>query len=423
MKNRKYLHNEQSRPARWAAILILALAVGCNSSGDSEQGEEMEPTERFSASMVEDVMNEEVVRELRAERQILEESISESRRNAITNAVEQASPAIVNITVSGEMERRGVTLEEEILRLFSGQVPMQDFTNMASGFIISEDGLVVTNQHVIGSNAREIVITTTEGTRYQARQIGGDELTDIALLQIQSDEPFSYVEFSDSDEVIVGEWAIAVGNPFALFEDGQPAVTLGVVSAKNRDFRPDPNNPRVYLDMIQTDASINSGNSGGPLLNSEGKVIGVNTFIYTGGQSGGNIGIGFAIPSNRVEKIINQLLTTGRVLLDFDPGMEFETVDLPHITQYRIPPEPGLFITSINRDGPAFESGVMPGDVIYKIGSERVLSEMHGWALMREYDEGDTMRLELSRDGELYRTEMLLRKRALIEEEDVEGPD
>lgn len=163
--------------------------------------------------------------------------------------------------------------------------------------------------------------------------------------------------------------------------------------------------------MIQTDAAINRGNSGGPLLNSEGDVIGVNTFIFTGGTSDGFVGLSFAIPSNRVEIIINQLLTAGEVVLDYDPGMKFTSMTEQLIYRYRLPYLQGLLVTSVNKDGPAFECGVMPGDIILRIGEERIMSEMHAWAIMREYHEGDYMQLELWRDGNEYQTEMLLRKR------------
>ncbi|HBX67607.1 MAG TPA: hypothetical protein DEG32_16155, partial [Balneolaceae bacterium] len=223
---------------------------------------------------------------------------------------------------------------------------------------------------------------------------------------------FPYINFADSDEIMVGEWTIAMGNPFGLFSDGQPSVTVGVVSAKERDFRPDPKDPRVYVEMIQTDAAINHGNSGGPLVNSNGEVMGVNTFIYTGGTSGGFVGLGFAIPSNRVKKIIGQLKESGSVSLEYDPGMKFVPVTRQLIMQYpSIPRVLGLFVTEVNKSGPAYECGIMPGDVIVQIGDERVTSEMHAWALMREYVEGEEMSLHLVRDNKQYKTSMKLRKR------------
>ncbi len=343
------------------------------------------------------------------ERQI--ESISESRRNAITNAVEKASPAIVSITVT-ELQTGYDRSADPFFSFFFSRPVQREVQSMGSGFIISEDGLIVTNQHVASESAKTIKVSLADGEVYDAEVLGSDELADLALLQIISErEDFPTVKFAESDEVLVGEWAIAMGNPFGLFADGQPSVTVGVVSATKRDFKPDPNDHRVYMDMIQTDASINRGNSGGPLVNSDGEVIGVNTFIFTGGTSNGFVGLGFAIPSDRVIKIIDQLKESGSVSLDFDPGLEFTPMTRNLVYQYGLPPVPGLLVTSVNKDGPAYECGIMPGDIIIRIGEERVSSEMYAWALMREFEEGDTMVIQLHREGKDYEAEMTLRKR------------
>lgn len=339
-------------------------------------------------------------------------SIEISRRTAITNAVEKAGPAVVSITVT-ELQR-GYKREFDSFFFRYFDVPIQrEVQSVGSGFIISEDGLVVTNEHVASKNSKTIMVALSDGNKYEAELIGSDELADLSLLQIKGDrESFPYVKFADSDEIMVGEWTIAMGNPFGLFADGQPSVTVGVVSAKERDFRPDPQDPRVYVEMIQTDAAINRGNSGGPLVNSQGEVMGVNTFIFTGGTSSGFVGLGFAIPSNRVKKITNQLKESGTVSLDYDPGMKFVPVTRNLIMQYpNIPRVLGLFVTEVNKSGPAYECGIMPGDVIVEIGDERVTSEMHAWALMREYSEGEKMELHLVRDGKTYKTNMTLRKR------------
>jgi len=414
-----FFHKKNSAPD-FFVILLLVFAAACAETEEQQEysGETYSDTiGHFSATLIDEVLNNSnEPGEIREERIELSDAISYNRKNAITNAVERASPAVVSITVTEVVEGRG-SIQDEFIRHFFGHEISREFTNMGSGFIISEDGLVVTNQHVVGKNAKEIVAATLDGNTYDAELIGSDELTDLALLKLHTDEPLPFVKFTDSEDVIVGEWALALGNPFGLFEDGQPAVTVGVVSAKNRDFRPDPNNPRIYMDMIQTDAAINRGNSGGPLLNSEGEVIGVNTFIFTGGTSAGFVGLSFAIPSNRVERIINQLLTAGEVALDYDPGMKFTSMTEQLIYRYRLPYLQGLLVTSVNKDGPAFECGVMPGDIILRIGDERIMSEMHAWAVMREFDEGDNMKLEILRDGSEYQTEMLLRKRVKSDEE------
>ncbi|GAA5521658.1 trypsin-like peptidase domain-containing protein [Aliifodinibius salicampi] len=338
------------------------------------------------------------------------QNISQSRRTAITNAVEKVSPAVVSITVTEVVTRRGQAFSEFYNRFFS--VPMeQEVSSMGSGFIISKDGLVVTNQHVAGENAKKVMISLPEGSQYEAEVLGSDELADLTLLKMDADREFPAVEFGNSDSVIVGEWSLAVGNPFGLFKSARPSVTVGVVSAKNRDFRPNPNEPRVYMDMIQTDAAINRGNSGGPLVDSEGKVIGVNTFIFTGGTSSGFVGLGFAIPSNRVQKIIRQLELSGEVQLPFDPGFSTAEMTYQLAARYNLPAVTGLLVQSVNRDGPAFEAGIVPGDIILRIGDERIQSQMHAQALMREFSEGDSMQVELWRRGDRYETEIYLRQK------------
>lgn len=382
----------------------------CTPDGTSREGSRDVP---FSAADIEsstDAISSETETE---NTETLQDEIDTNRSNAITRAVENANSSVVSIMVTSQVQSSRYP-RDELLRYFFGDQIQRENTSMGSGFIISDDGLVVTNQHVVGNNPTEIMISTLDGSTYEAELMGSDELTDIALLKIQSDEPFPFIEFSDSDDVRVGEWAIALGNPFGLFEDGQPTVTVGVVSAKNRDFRPDPSNPRVYIDMIQTDASINMGNSGGPLLNSEGDVIGINTFIYTGGTGGGFVGLGFAIPSNRIDRIISQLLSSGSVVLDYNPGMEFTGMTEQIVYRYRLPYVQGLLVTSVNKDGPAYECGIMPGDIILKIGDERVVSEMHAWALLREYEEGEEMRIELLRENNRYETEMHLRQKVSV---------
>lgn len=338
-------------------------------------------------------------------------AIEASRETAITQAVRKVSPAVVSITVTEVVQGRPRITFDQYFQPFLSPGREREFSSMGSGFIISEDGLVVTNQHVVSRNAKKIMISLPGGAQYEAEIVGADDLADLALLKIQADRSFPYVTFGNSDEVMVGEWSLAIGNPFGLFENAQPSVTVGVISARNRDFRPDPQEPRVYMDMIQTDAAINRGNSGGPLIDSHGNVIGVNTFIFTGGTSSGFIGLGFAIPSNRVKKIIEQLAIEGEVRLSYDLGLSTTPMTYQLAAKFGLPAEMGLLVQSVNRDGPAFEAGIMPGDIILKIGDERVQSQMHAQALFREYEEGDTMRVEILRKSDRYEAEIMLRKK------------
>ncbi len=407
------------------AVLLSVLVAGCldkqshsqssnNSAVSEASGTSISPYsgDSMSASDSKVSVSAESGYQQRVENtQNPNEQINTSRQTAITRAVKKVSPAVVSITVT-EMVQGGRRLEfSEYYNRFVPVPIEREVSSMGSGFIISSDGLVVTNQHVANQQAKRVVVSLPDGSQYEAEVLGEDELADLALLRINADKAFPTVEFGNSDSVLVGEWSLAVGNPFGLFESAKPSVTVGVVSAINRDFRPNPNEPRVYMDMIQTDAAINRGNSGGPLVDSEGKVIGVNTFIFTGGTSGGNVGLGFAIPSNRVQKIIKQLSTTGEVTLSYDPG--FSTVEMTRqlVLKYNLPATRGLLVNSVNKDGPAFEAGIVPGDIILKIGKERIQSKMHAQALFREYQEGDSMRVELFRKGDRYETKMYLRKK------------
>jgi serine protease Do len=351
----------------------------------------------------------------------VDSTLMASRHNAITLAVARATDAVVSVTVT-EMAR---DYDQELIDRFFGNFYspgiLREYKSLGSGFIISEDGLVVTNQHVVGVNAVQVMVTLSNGESHKAEIIGIDELTDLSLLKINTDRPLPFMEFGNSDGIMVGEWCIAMGNPFGLFEDGTPTVTVGVVSAIDRDFRPNPRMPRVYSDMIQTDASINSGNSGGPLLNALGEVIGVNTFIFTVGTSDGFVGLGFAIPSNRVVRIIEQLRDSGIVLPRFDLGMELRNISFSDARQYYLPyvnNGNGVYVFSVNRDGPAYESGIMPGDIIWKLENQVIYSKNYYEALMRDYNEGDTVRVEIYRGGEnggLYEASVILKAKVLAE--------
>ncbi|MDX1671648.1 MAG: trypsin-like peptidase domain-containing protein [Balneolaceae bacterium] len=411
-----------TRFSYYLIISLLIAVVACRSGSKHEPGEtkvENEKTELTAVSEQENKTDRENRPSETPVDQLSEDvdpdkSITNSRSNAITRAVEKVSPAVVSITVTEVVGGRRLRFDE-----FYGFFlpPLErEVNSMGSGFIISEDGLVVTNEHVASKNAKKVMVSLPDGSEYEAEILGADELADITLLKIKADRGFPYVEFGDSDEVMVGEWSIGIGNPFGLFEAAQPSVTVGVISATKRDFRPDPNEPRVYMDMIQTDAAINRGNSGGPLVNSNGEVIGINTFIYTGGTSYGFVGLGFAIPSNRAQKIINQLSRSGEVQLSYHPGFETTPMTYRLAAMNNLPAIMGLLVTSVNKDGPAFEAGVMPGDIILRIGDERIQSEKHAQALMREYEEGDTMRLELLRRGQRYEAQMKLRKKASTRE-------
>ncbi|MGA9407548.1 MAG: trypsin-like peptidase domain-containing protein, partial [Bacteroidota bacterium] len=281
--------------------------------------------------------------------------ISNSRKNAITTTVETVSPAIVGITVTEVREYQDPFSnffgDDPFFRQFFGNRNLkQEVKGLGSGFIISPEGYILTNDHVAG-NAKEIIVTMTNGEKYPAELVGTDMISDVALIKIKG-KNIPYVKLGNSDDVIIGEWVVAFGNPFGLFENiDKPIVTVGVVSAKGMNLNVDDN--RSYRGLIQTDAVINAGNSGGPLVNSAGEVIGINTLIYTAGVSQAYIGYGFAIPINRVKSIVEELQKNGKVDRNFWTGMEVNIVDQRIAKYFGLKDAEGVIISDIKKNSPA----------------------------------------------------------------------
>ena len=329
--------------------------------------------------------------------------IGASRRTAITRAVESASPAVVSVNVIEvhNVVQRANPLQEWFYgRRIPDRVYQQQVQAVGSGFIISPDGYIVTNDHVAG-NATKITIAFADGVQLPATLIGSDPETDIALLKVEPENgPLPFLAFEENGEPVVGEWAIALGNPFGLFEAADPSVTVGVVSAVGRDFP--AQSGRTFRDMIQTDAAINSGNSGGPLVDALGRVIGMNTFIYS--RSGGSVGLGFAVPSWRIQRVVHELKTNGEVDRDFYTGFDVRPVT-PRIAQaLGLAEARGLIVASVEDRSPAASAGLQPYDIIVRIADEPVpdVSEVRSYVRDRLIDNriGDTIRLGVVRDGE-----------------------
>jgi serine protease Do len=304
------------------------------------------------------------------------------------------------------------TFQDEYFQYFFPEYRLkQRVKNLGSGFVISPDGYIVTNEHVV-HGAIEIVVSLVAGKEYRAKLIGADYKTDVALLKIDG-ENLPYCEFGNSDDIIIGEWAIALGNPFGLFEIGQqPSVTVGVISSKNLDFGIQEDE-RLYQEMIQTDASINPGNSGGPMANALGKVIGMNTFIFTGGgASNGSIGLGFAIPINRIREIVGQLLQYGKVDRQFWTGLEVETMQ-PRVARYfGLTNTNGVIVTNIEANSPAAQAGLKIYDIIIEMNSVKVTSTQDIWKIIDNLDAkaGDVIPLKYIRKGRVYETKLKLGK-------------
>jgi len=292
----------------------------------------------------------------------------------IADVAEKVINAVVNVSTSQSVDNRnaatpslppGSPFEEFFDEFFKNRRGGQQgdnnnrqntprrVTSLGSGFIIDPAGIVVTNNHVI-ADADEVTVILNDGTRLKADILGRDTKVDLALLRVKSDKPLNAVKFGDSDKLRLGEWVVAIGNPFSL----GGTVTAGIVSARNRDINSGP-----YDNYIQTDAAINRGNSGGPLFNLEGEVIGINTAIIS--PSGGSIGIGFAVPSKTAIAVIDQLREFGETRRGW-LGVRIQQVTDDIAESLNIKPPHGALVAGVDEKGPAKPAGIEAGDVITK---------------------------------------------------------
>lgn len=343
------------------------------------------------------------------------ESITLSRQTAITRAVEAATPAIVSINV---IELQQVRYRDPFADFFQDPFFGQFFSerqsriierrvqNLGSGFVISPDGYIVTNHHVAG-NATKVTVSLTDGQTLDAELIGADKATDLALLKISPDRPLEYLRFSESPEPIVGEWAIALGNPFGLFEAAAPSVTVGVVSAAERDLG--SKDGRIYHDMIQTDAAINRGNSGGPLINSLGEVIGVNAAIYS--ESGGSVGLGFAVPAARAQRIISELRETGQVDRSYYTGISFVAVTAQIAEALELEDTRGILVADVDSGSPAEEAGLLPYDLIVALQDESISNHDDYIARIFDFRPGDVITYHVLRNNRRVQLSLQLGRR------------
>ena len=334
-------------------------------------------------------------------------TITGARRNAITVAVAKASPAVVGINVTAIQERQlwNPFGDDPFFRQFFGggsgnRTEKYQVKALGSGFIISADGYILTNDHVAG-NATTIIVTTTDGSQYDARLIGTDRNSDVSLLKI-SGKNLPYLKLGNSDDLAVGEWAIAMGNPFGLFSiNDKPTVTVGVIS--NTGVNLGLEEGRHYRDMIQTDAAISSGNSGGPLLNANGEVIGMNSVIKsTAGNYGGemgSIGLGFAIPINHIKDVIDRIRSGETLDHNFgDLGWKYQDVDENTKEYFNLTTDDGIVITGIRRDGLAENAGFRAGDLITGLNDEKIRSASGLQSALADHEVGDKVTFHILRD-------------------------
>jgi serine protease Do len=336
------------------------------------------------------------------------DDISNSRNTLITKTVAQVSPAVVGINVTEIRQYRDMLSMDPFWRQWFGdRVYNQQIKSLGSGVIISPDGYILTNDHVAG-NAVETIVTLTDGRQINAKVIGSDPASDVCLLKIE-EKNLPYIKFGNSDDIMPGEWVIALGNPFGLFDiNDKPSVTVGVISATGMNLGASDN--RYYVNMIQTDAAINSGNSGGPLVNAIGELIAMNTLIYTAGGSSGNIGVGFAIPINKVKKVVEELKANGKVNHDFWTGLSILRVDENVAKTYKLKTNRGVIITQIEAKSPAQKAGLQVEDIITGIDEFRVNDETSIIGILQEFRAGDEISVKILRDNEKLVKKMKLEK-------------
>ena len=309
----------------------------------------------------------------------------------------RVGPSVVNVSTTqlrrmaedvpspfGEDDPRNDLLE----RFFGGRIPRgpQRQSGLGSGFIIDSNGTILTNYHVV-NDAQKISVTVSDGKTYDAKVVGKDQKSDIAVIKINAGRELPAVTLGDSDRLEVGEWVMAIGNPFGL----DHTVTSGIVSAKGRQIGAGP-----YDNFIQTDASINPGNSGGPLLNLRGEVVGINTAIFS--QSGGNIGIGFAIPSNSVKDLLPQLRDKGKVVRGY-VGATVQKISPEIAESLGLKQTGGALVADVVRGGPAEKAGLKVGDVIVEFDKKIIKDSADLPAAVARVAPGTSVQLKIAREG------------------------
>lgn len=329
---------------------------------------------------------------------------------SLADLTEELADAVVNISTAQRVKAKrslqlpdvpeGSPFQEFFEEFFNGQEPEGDspqrVQSLGSGFVIDgENGIIITNNHVI-EDADEITVNFNDGTKLSAKLLGSDEKTDLAVLQVEPKSTLDSVKFGSSEVLRVGDWVMAIGNPFGL----GGTVTAGIVSARNRDINSGP-----YDNFIQTDAAINRGNSGGPLFNMDGEVIGINTVIFS--PSGGSIGIGFAIPAETATRVIAQLREFGETRRGW-LGVRIQHVNDEIAEGLGMDSARGALIAGVSEGGPAQEAGIMPGDVVLTFDGRDVPEMRDLPRMVATTTIGSTVPVTLLRRGEDVKIEVTL---------------
>ena len=330
---------------------------------------------------------------------------AKSTPDSFADIAEKLMPSVVNISTTQTIKTTPNQFPfqfppgspfGEMFKDFENQKPTErKASSLGSGFIIRENGTIITNNHVI-ANAEDILVRVGE-KEYKAKVVGADPYMDIAVLEMETNEKFKPVKFGDSDLARVGDWAVAIGNPFGL----GGTVTAGIISARNRDI-----NLTRYDDFIQTDASINQGNSGGPLFNLKGEVIGINTAIIAPGQSG-SIGIGFAIPANAASNVIDQLIEFGETKRGW-LGVRIQEVTKEIAEVEKLKKPQGALVASVGENSPADKAGIKDGDIILEFDGKKIDTMRTLPKVVANTKVGKSVRLNIWRNKKLITKKLTL---------------
>lgn len=372
-------------------LIFLLMAGACQRAEEKKPNVLVEPKWKITQS--------QGARSVEAERSL------SSLQVAFVKIAEKVVPAVVNI--SSQSPSQG---EQSGLEPFKGEPSFRDFledlfrrrserrqpNSLGSGIVMNPEGFILTNYHVI-RDAEDINVKLSNNARYKARVIGSDSGSDLAVIKVEPSGPLPFAPFGDSDRLQVGQWAIAIGNPFGL----DRTLTVGVVSAKGRSRV----GAALHQELIQTDASINPGNSGGPLLNIEGEVIGVNTAMLAWGH-----GIGFAIPINAAKKITAELIEKGKVIRPW-MGVGIEALTPEMVSSLGVNKNGGVLVSRVFANSPAAAAGLMAGDVISKFEGQKLQGTEHLQQLVAKTSVGQSAELDLTRAGKELRLKIKLGER------------
>jgi serine protease Do len=336
---------------------------------------------------------------------------SDARRTAIVVATEKAAPSVVSITVrrSAVVAYGNPFFQDPFFEFFGPQYRRKEMSSLGSGVIVSKDGIVITNSHVVGvasgdgGQLEAITVTLADGRQFPAKLVGADNANDLAVVKMLGAADLPVAQIQERADNMIGEWVVAIGNPYGyLIGDTKPTVTVGVISALNRTFS--SASDIHYHNMIQTDASINPGNSGGALINADGKLIGINTFIFTGGgNSQGSIGLGFAIPVHKARLVMEELIKYGRIR-EFTTGI--------YADQNTDETRPGVVVAALDPGSPGEKAGLRAGDLINEVAGKRIANLQDVQDVFKLFQVGESVEVRFLRGREQKRTSILLEEKS-----------